>query len=105
MRIVGTDSSVRHTDELSRGTAEQLYLALRLALIGQLAEVGPGLPVLMDDVLVNFDEERRLGAAQAIADLARLRQVVVFTCHTETADILAEADPARVLLELDRCDL
>ncbi len=105
IRVVGKDSSIRHTEELSRGTAEQLYLALRLALVGQLAEVGPGLPVLMDDVLVNFDEERRVGAARAIADLARLRQVVVFTCHAETAEVLEAADPARTLLELDRCSL
>lgn len=93
----------RRTDHLSRGTAEQLYLALRLALVSQLGEVGSGLPVLMDDILVNFDPERRNGAAGAIVDVARQRQVIVFTCHPETADLLAEVDPTSVRVLLDRC--
>ncbi|MDP2181767.1 MAG: AAA family ATPase [Actinomycetota bacterium] len=93
----------RRTDHLSRGTAEQLYLALRLALLSQLGEVGVRLPVLMDDVLVNFDPERRRGAAEAIVDVARQRQIIVFTCHPETAALLADVDPGRTEVSLDRC--
>lgn len=86
--------------ELSRGTAEQMYLALRLGLIASLDDVGPGLPVLMDDVLVDFDPQRREGAADAIAELARHRQVVLFTCHPDTAELVARAGAAtRIDLE------
>jgi len=95
-------SDVKTSGELSRGTAEQMYLALRLGLIGQLDDVGRGLPVLMDDVLVNFDPERRKGSAEAIAELADHRQVVLFTCHPETAELLAAVRPDATHLRLAR---
>jgi uncharacterized protein YhaN len=99
------DASARAKDTglLSTGTAEQLYLALRLALIGQLGETGAALPVLMDDVFANFDPERKAGAAEAVAELARTRQVVVFTCHPETAEMLGRVDSGLTRLSLDRC--
>jgi uncharacterized protein YhaN len=85
---------------LSRGTAEQLYLALRLGLIEQLGDVGRGLPVLMDDILVDFSPNRLEPAARAIADLATRRQVVFLTCHPATADLLCSVAPDAVRLEL-----
>lgn len=88
---------------LSRGTQEQLYLALRIALIDQLGDVGQGLPVLMDDILVNFDPVRREGAIEAVAELARHRQVVYFTCHSETAEFLERAGDDVTRLILERC--
>jgi uncharacterized protein YhaN len=86
---------------LSRGTAEQVYLALRIGLIDQLGAVGADLPVLMDDVIVNFSPERAERAAHAIADLATRRQVIYFTCHPATADLLCAIDPAAARLVLD----
>lgn len=85
---------------LSRGTAEQLYLALRIGLIEQGGEMGADLPVLMDDVLVDFSPKRAEQAARAIADLATRRQVVFFTCHPGTADLLCSVAPDVVRLEL-----
>jgi len=87
---------------LSRGTAEQLYLALRLGLIEQMGEVGRGLPILMDDILVDFSPDRLEPAVRAIADLATRRQVVFLTCHPATADLLCAAAPDAVRLELAR---
>jgi uncharacterized protein YhaN len=95
-----TRADAKTSDQLSRGAADQLYLALRLGLIGQLGEVGSGLPVLMDDVLVNFDPGRRRGAAGAVAELAESRQVVFFTCHPETAALFAEIAPKHTQIEL-----
>jgi len=103
IEVFDARSAARTSAQLSRGTAEALYLALRLGLIAHLGDVGPGLPLLMDDVLVNFDTERREGVATAIAELSEERQVVVFTCHPEIADILGSAAPDRTLIELDRC--
>jgi len=103
IEVYDSRSAARTSAQLSRGTAEALYLALRLGLIAHLGDVGPGLPLLMDDVLVNFDSERREGVATAIADLAQERQVVVFTCHPEIAEILGSAAPERTLIQLDRC--
>lgn len=77
-----------HTDELSRGTGEQLYLALRFGLIEEFARHGEPLPVVMDDILVNFDPDRAARAASAIRDLAERHQVLYFTCHRWAAELL-----------------
>lgn len=103
IEVFDASARAKDTGRLSTGTAEQLYLALRLALIGQLGETGAALPFLMDDVLVNFDPERKAGAAAAVAELARTRQVVVFTCHPETEEMLRDADPEIATVSLDRC--
>lgn len=79
---------------LSLGTRQQLYLAVRMALLMCAQDVGPSLPVIADDILVNFDAARRVGAARALARLAHSRQVIVFTCHEGTAKLLAAADPS-----------
>jgi len=92
------------TSELSTGAAQQLYLALRVGFLASL-DAGRSLPVLMDDVVVNYDDERRAGAAVAIAELVRSRQVVFFTCHEDTAETLAAAVPGAVRISLGRCDL
>lgn len=68
---------------LSTGTCQQMYLALRIALLESADDIGAGLPVMADDILVNFDDERRIGAVKALAELARTRQVLLFTCHKE----------------------
>lgn len=105
--IVAIDAhGVQHPSrDLSRGTAEQLYLALRVGLIGTLGELGRSLPLLMDDVVVNFDPERRRGAVAAMAELAAMRQVIFFTCHPETAEILAAVVPGTNVVTLSRCML
>jgi uncharacterized protein YhaN len=78
----------RATDELSRGTAEQLYLALRFGLIEEFARHAEPLPVVMDDTFVNFDAGRAAAAADAVRDLATRHQVIYFTCHAATAAVL-----------------
>jgi uncharacterized protein YhaN len=61
--------------------------------------------VLMDDVVVNFDPERRAGAVTAVAELSAIRQVLFFTCHPETAEELAGSVVGARLVTLDRCEL
>ena len=55
------------------------------------------LPVVVDEVLVNFDPERARLAAEAFATLAETNQVLVFTCHPQTVDLFAEAAGAQVI--------
>jgi len=93
VRVETGGGESRVTDELSRGTSEQLYLALRFGLIEEFARHGEPLPVVMDDILVNFDAERAERAASAIRDLASRHQVLYFTCHRWTAELL---DPGGV---------
>lgn len=91
--------------QLSRGTREQLYLALRFGLIRELGERTERMPVVVDEVLVNFDPERALHAARAFHRLAETHQVLVFTCHPETVERFAraaelEGAPAPQVIEL-----
>jgi uncharacterized protein YhaN len=81
------------TDYLSTGTQEQLYLALRMGFIKHRATQAEPLPVVMDDILVNFDERRTATAAQAILELADSHQVLYFTCHPMTVAIFKALKP------------
>lgn len=103
VEVIDDRAAAKTSAHLSKGTAEALYLALRLGLVSHLGSVGTGLPMLIDDVLANFDPERLRGAAEAIVDLSSERQVVFFTCHDQTAALLTELAPDAVRLDLDRC--
>ncbi|MFC4457058.1 AAA family ATPase [Pseudonocardia nematodicida] len=72
--------------KLSEGTADQVHLALRLAGIEQLqtdrvAAGLPPVPVVLDDVLMTFDDGRAPAAIQVLAELAESAQVLLFTHH------------------------
>lgn len=76
-------------EKLSRGTREQLFLAIRMALIHDFARNGVSLPVVLDDVLVNFDEDRTAAAVDALLEFARGgHQVLMFTCHRHLAQMV-----------------
>ncbi len=75
---------------LSRGTREQLLLAVRLAVVGELARQGIILPVILDDVLVNFDEQRSRATIDLLLELAeRGQQILFFTCQNHLAQQFA----------------
>ena len=86
INLVEAGGAAKTTVQLSRGTREQLYLALRFGLIRELGARTEPLPVVVDEVLVNFDPERAARAALAFHQLAETHQVLVFTCHPETAE-------------------
>lgn len=87
MRAVGADGTRVPLLHLSRGTVEPLYLALRLALIDDFAGDGNGAPpVLMDDILVNFDDTRASHAAAAVQSLGQRTQILLLTCHQRTVE-------------------
>lgn len=98
--IIGKEGDHKTPEQLSRGTQEQLYLALRFGLIRQFGESAVPLPVIVDDILVNFDPERAQRAAAAFVELAQTNQVLVFTCHPETRDLFTKADPRTQVIEL-----
>lgn len=91
LQVADALGRVRQTVHLSLGACQQLYLALRIALLECADNVGRSIPILADDILVNFDEHRRLGAARALVELAEQRQVILFTCHEEVARTLKKA--------------
>lgn len=84
---------------LSAGTREQVYLALRLSILDQLDRAGERLPLLLDEVLVNWDPERREAGLALLSEVARERQCFFFTCHPPMADRLEELGGRRIRLE------
>lgn len=91
----------KQPNELSRGTREQLYLSLRFGLIREFGERTERLPVVVDEVLVNFDPDRAQRAARAFAELAQTNQVLVFTCHPETVALFSIVAPETQVIQID----
>lgn len=91
-RVLGpaVPHSVPVVSPLSTGTREQIYLALRLALLDALDGGGERLPLVLDEVLVNWDAQRRDRGLDALARLAEHRQVFLLTCHGPLARSAAE---------------
>jgi uncharacterized protein YhaN len=67
---------------LSRGTREQLFVSLRLALVSAYGRRGIHLPMILDDVFVNYDAGRTRTACSVLREFAKQgHQLLVFTCH------------------------
>ena len=90
---------------LSRGAREQLFIALRLALASEFARHGSNLPLILDDVLVNFDSRRAWSAIQVLQTVAGAgsgRQIFLFTCHEHVCRMFQKMDiPVRILPSVD----
>ncbi len=93
--------NTRSVTKLSTGTRQQLYLSIRIALLMCADNVGRSIPVIADDILVNFDAQRRVGAAKALAELAGTRQVIVLTCHEEVVEVLQSACEDATVIDLN----
>lgn len=100
LMVVDTFGQTLEPVYLSTGTCQQLYLALRIALLMTAENVGRSIPILADDILVNFDTTRRLGALRALEQLAQVRQVILFTCHEEVVRLMQDSVARVNLIEL-----
>ncbi len=80
-------------EQLSQGTKEQLFLAVRLGLVKEFGRKQEKLPLVMDDVLVNFDAQRARATANLLSELGQTHQVLLFTCHQETLELVREVAP------------
>ncbi len=90
----------RRPKELSTGTREQLFLALRLAYVLDYCDRSEALPVIIDDVLVNFDRERAQSTLGALCEVARSTQVLLFTCHHHIVELTRQVAPEVPVIEL-----
>ena len=75
------DPTPRDTAYLSAGTADLLYLSVRLALCELTCPADDPCPLVLDDTLVNFDDARAARAMALFREIAQHRQVILFTCH------------------------
>lgn len=72
---------------MSTGTADQLYLSLRIAAVSDYLDRAPSLPFVADDLFINFDDERAAAGFQALGQLGTKTQVIFFTHHEHLLDI------------------
>ncbi|MFG1451314.1 AAA family ATPase [Xanthobacter sp. V2C-8] len=85
------DGRLHGVDALSEGTADQLFLALRVAAIEEHARRATPLPFLADDLFVSFDEGRTEAGMRLLAGLGAVTQVIVFTHHAHVAECATRA--------------
>ena len=78
----------RRSLALSRGTVDQLYLAVRLAVCQLCLPGEDPAPLVLDDALVTFDDRRMALALDALAELGRERQILLFTCQEREENYL-----------------
>jgi len=84
---------------LSQGIRDQIYLSLRLALIEHLDDAFERLPLFLDEILVNWDEDRRKQGYAVFKKIMSSRQIFVFTCHPWLADeLVTELDGKQIVL-------
>ena len=76
-------------DGMSDGTADQLYLSLRLASLEQYLAKNEPLPFVVDDILLRFDDARALATLHVLAELSQKAQVLFFTHHRHLVDLAA----------------
>jgi len=87
------------SSRLSRGTAEQLYLSMRLGLIQAMPHAN-GMPLLLDDLFVNFDGERTGHALRVISEMSQTRQIILMTCHQHVVEQVEAAIPGAQIITM-----
>ena len=93
------DHLYRDSSLLSSGAVDQLYLAARLAICEAVLPAEKNAPIVLDDALANFDDERCISALRLLKEKAQHRQILLFTCHSREAAYFAN-DPDVTILRL-----
>lgn len=87
--IVPEYSVFKSPFDLSGGTADQIYLGFRIALADAAAsDKNP--PLILDDALVQYDDERLKNTLRFLVEYSKKRQVILFTCHRREIDMLED---------------
>jgi uncharacterized protein YhaN len=74
-------------EQLSRGAREQLLASLRLGFIEEYEKQSEPLPIVIDEILVNFDPGRAQRMAALLHEFSANRQLLMFTCHPQTMEL------------------
>ena len=81
------EMTMRSAQWRSEGTVDQLYIALRLAVAEELV---PDAPLVLDDALVRFDDQRLKNALSLLMEATASKQVILFTCQNRESEIYDE---------------
>ena len=79
--IRSRDREIVHVEGMSEGTADQLYLALRLAGLEMYMENNEPIPFVVDDILIKFDNDRAASTLKVLAKISEKTQLIFFTHH------------------------
>ena len=82
---------------MSEGTRDQLHLALRLASLEKYLQHNEPMPLIVDDILINFDDDRAEATLKVFEDLAGTTQVIFFTHHKHLLELARRAVSSGVL--------
>ncbi|OKY75387.1 MAG: hypothetical protein BM485_08985 [Desulfobulbaceae bacterium DB1] len=80
------DGRLIKVEGMSDGTRDQLYLALRLATLEWRMKTSEPMPFIVDDILINFDDDRARATLKVLADLGKKNQVILFTHHRQIVE-------------------
>lgn len=89
---VRPDGAWVRVEGMSSGTRDQLYLALRLATLEWRLASGEAMPFIVDDILINFDDNRTRSTLKALRKLAEKNQIILFTHHLRIVEIAKTMD-------------
>ena len=92
------DNKLIPTSGMSEGTRDQLYLALRLASLERFFEKNCTLPLILDDVLINFDDERSKATLSVLGELSKKTQILFLTHHPHLVALAKKAVPKKLLM-------
>lgn len=85
---IRTDGEKVSVDGMSDGTTDQLYLSLRIASIEKYAIENEPIPLIVDDILVHFDDARSKETLKILLELSKQTQIIFFTHHLRLVEIM-----------------
>jgi uncharacterized protein YhaN len=85
--VRNADKEIVHVKGMSEGTADQLYLCLRLAGLETYLDNNAPIPFIVDDILIKFDNTRAKATLEALADLSAKTQIIFFTHNRHLVDL------------------
>jgi uncharacterized protein YhaN len=92
VQVYDETGTFKTTGQLSRGAKEQLLVSLRLGFIDEYEKNAEPLPVIIDEILVNFDPGRAKRMAEVLSGFSKNRQLLLFSCHPETPGLFRSSD-------------
>ncbi len=102
LNVIHVNGSTFTTRELSRGTIEQVYVSVRLALAEHFGKTFYPMPVLLDDILVNFDRHRAKKMLEVLKEISDTHQIIFFTCHEWIRELIKETVPSYTEVVLEK---
>lgn len=94
--VLNNKNRINVNSTFSKGTLNQIYLSLRLALLDRLDQENELLPICFDELLVNWDNKRLNNTLRLLNEIAKQRQVFIFTCHSWFVEALKKYPDVKI---------